>query len=45
MEMFFSGQVNKEKTLTYFQHVNFSPNSVLNVFDSFKQRMFLDSIF
>jgi len=44
MEIFFSGQLDKDRTLPHFSHINFSPNSMItNIFDSFKQRMFLDS--
>ena len=44
IEIFFSGQLDKERTLTNFTHINFSSNNVIfNIFDSFKQKMFLDS--
>lgn len=45
MEIFFSGQIDKDRALTYFSHIDVKPNSILNVFDSFKQRMFLDSTY
>ena len=43
IEIFFSGQLDKEN-LRRFTHLNFSPNTMItNIFDSFKQKMFLDS--
>lgn len=46
MEIFFCGQLDKDRTLTHFVHMNFPPsNMITNIFDSFKQRMILDSIF
>lgn len=45
MEIFFCGQLNKDRSLTHFTHMDFCPsNNIVDIFDSFKQRMFLDSI-
>ena len=46
MEIFFCGLLDKDRTLNHFVHMNFPPsNMITNIFDSFKQRMILDSIF